>query len=227
MKMKSTQHQVSQAREAFTLIELLVVIAVIAILASLLLPALSRSKAEAKRMMCVSNLRQVSMAFGMWANDNGAKYPWYIDSVRGGSKDSLEWVDHFRVCSNELVAPKILVCPMEKNKTVAKEWALASGYDNVSYFVGLTAEETKSQSILTGDSNILGGGGGLNPHWSVLVGGSIDAAWDGTVHGERGHIALADGSVQLMNTFKLRDHIANVLTGTATNVAISKPQGVL
>lgn len=58
------------------------------------------------------------------------------------------------------------------------------------------AEENKLQSLLAGDVNISGGGEGLEPHWSALLGGSIDAAWDGTVHGERGHIACADGSVR-------------------------------
>ncbi len=223
---KSPNRRVRPPTGAFTLIELLVVIAIIAILAGLLLPTLARGKAQAKGTVCINNLRQAGQAFRIWANDNGAKFPWAIEMSAGGSKDTPDWVDHFRVCSNELVTPKILVCPMQKDKKPAPDWASAGGFDNVSYFAGLTAEESKPQTLLTGDGNILGGGGGLDPHWSISLGGSIDAAWDGTVHGERGHIARSDGSVQRMNTFGLRDQISAALTGGTTNVVISKPQGV-
>jgi hypothetical protein len=85
------------------------------IMLGLLLPALAKAKSRAQTISCVNHMKQVGLAARMWSNDNGAKFP-----------------PDFASMSNELVNPKILVCPGDSSKTVAASWSTFSP-GNVSY----------------------------------------------------------------------------------------------
>ena len=83
------------AQRGFTLIELLVVIAIIGILASMLLPALSRAKQEGKRAVCLSNLKQLSLMWMMYADDNDDRIVNGINSVN--AEREKPWVGMARI----------------------------------------------------------------------------------------------------------------------------------
>ncbi len=90
----------------FTLIELLVVIAIIGILASLLLPALARTKARGQVAICQNHLRQLSLALVLYADDFRGVFPPRADSSR--------WPTQLKPTYRDL---RVLTCPNDVDKT--------------------------------------------------------------------------------------------------------------
>src|ERR1051325_3170869 len=151
----------TRVRSGFSLIEMLLVIAIIATLAALLLPAISKGYAQGKRTRCLANLKQMGVAFHIFAHDHEDKFPMQVSTNAGGS---LELVSNrgmdvrgafrsFQALSNHLLDPKILVCPADSRKE-ADNFAILRN-DNVSYFVTAAAVMGQSESILAGDRNIV------------------------------------------------------------------------
>jgi prepilin-type N-terminal cleavage/methylation domain-containing protein/prepilin-type processing-associated H-X9-DG protein len=110
--LKSAQSKLRRkARSAFTLIELLVVIAIIAILASMLLPALAKAKAKGQGVKCLSNLKQLTLAWYLYTLDNEDKLPpnWinsaaaWIDGSGASTVSSLPGATNLNIISKGLL----------------------------------------------------------------------------------------------------------------------------
>jgi len=201
---------------ALTRVDVLVIIGALALLGLCLMPALARAKAKAQRISCVSNLKQIGLSFKIWSGDHQGNYPMQVVATNGGTMELVAGglvVPHFQVLSNELNTPYVLVCPADETRIRATNFDKLSNA-NISYFIGLDADETNPQVLLAGDSNLEIDGqpvpsGILNLWTNSAVG------WTAERHVRRGNVALADGSVQQFTHAKLREALVN--TGIATN----------
>jgi prepilin-type N-terminal cleavage/methylation domain-containing protein/prepilin-type processing-associated H-X9-DG protein len=204
--MKVSQH--NGENHGFSMIELLVVIAIIAILASLLLPALARAKARAKRIQCVADLKQVGLAFHSFLHDHDSKFPMQVSTNNGGS---LEFVRssylvagelyfqyrHFQTLSNDLGIASLLVCPSDRARTPAADFQSLQDA-NISYFVGANAQYGVANSILAGDRNLTNASAGATSVIHLQSGAQV--AWTGELHEFKGNILFSDGHVDELNT---------------------------
>ncbi|MGN6554353.1 MAG: cysteine-rich CWC family protein [Verrucomicrobiota bacterium] len=93
LRFQAQQKKTVHCDPAFTLIELLVVVAIIGILASMLLPALARSRTSAQRIRCVGNLRQLGIATQLYWSDNRENcFWWKTGATNGGMLYWFGWI---------------------------------------------------------------------------------------------------------------------------------------
>ena len=225
----------------FTLIELLVVMAIIGILAALLLPAVNRGKLRARQVVCTGNLKQIGLGFQSFAHDHNGRYPTQV-SVRDGGIEECRWKDGwttncvrvFQALSNELVNPKILICPsfaglgfVPTNWPQQIEWfmpgsAIPCYHKHCTYHANLkltTEDVGKPTTILAADWNL------LPEDWNHYDRGipTLDKSnyfrWNEIGHRLKGNLLFADGHVEwLPNGRALNSALAQ-----STSARPSKP----
>lgn len=102
-------------RIGFTLIELLVVVAIVAILAAMLLPALSKARARARNALCMSNLKQIYIAFTLYENDYSSLPNYYWDApylIYNMVNWDKGWDKHGKLFGNGyLKTAEVFYCP--------------------------------------------------------------------------------------------------------------------
>jgi prepilin-type processing-associated H-X9-DG protein len=193
--------------KGFTKCDLAIVIGTVAILvifAGLMLPWMSSPRPRASRVNCVSNLKQIGLGFRMWSNEHGDRFPWQVPAAEGGTKEFANIpmaALHFIVVSNEFNSPKILICSADTNKVRTNTWQ-GPLHLNLSYFAGLDGDETKPQTILSGDRNVSTNSDMLTG--LITVQNEAQVRWTKDIHQHKGNIGLADGSVAQTSTDALR-----------------------
>lgn len=175
-------------RKAFTLIELLVVIAIIAILAAILFPVFAQAKAAAKKTSSLSNLKQLTLGFVMYANDeddricyslgwkpDGNLIQWeeaiwpYVKNGAGGGSDAFETAD------NKDKDAGINVSPGWQNPARSKDDSgnTLAGFPGVDATTSLTTPRANSQLFSYGMNYNLSG-----VFWAIDP--STGTQWDWT-----------------------------------------------
>jgi prepilin-type processing-associated H-X9-DG protein len=115
---------------------------------------------------------------------------------------------HFQVMSNELMEPKILLCPAETDRarTIAPNFDALKN-SNLSFFVGSVSNELDAEKILAGDRNITNGKEVVNSSLELTF--SQQIGWNAEMHRSAGNILFGDGSVQQVDSIGLRLAVAN------------------
>jgi competence protein ComGC len=203
---------------AFTLLEVIVIIVVVTTIFALVIPRFARSRMRSSKLGCANQLKQIGLAFRVFANDNDDLFPTAVSTNNGGVKE-LEYASEialltFQSMSNELTTPAVLICPHDSARTRATNWTTDFRSGKAGYFVGLDSTVEHPQSLLSGDRNLMVDGVPLGKGLTELT-TNRTVGWTAAIHANLGYVLLGDGSVQSLDKRRLQEQLGQ--TGFQTN----------
>ena len=123
----------NRCKSGFTLIELLVVIAIIALLMAILMPALQRVRKQARTTVCLANLKQWSLMYAMYTDENdGNFFTGELNGSRGGMGSGEFWRETMRPYSKDI---KMWLCP-QAAKPLPQGGIPSGGWSNYAWETG-------------------------------------------------------------------------------------------
>jgi hypothetical protein len=182
--------------QAITRTEVLAIVFVVCIGLGFV-PRLARLTAKTARVKCVNNLKNVALAYRVFATDFDGHFPFETPTAKGGT---FEWsnniVAQFLALTNELTTPLILNCPTRTiPQPSVRSWP-SLNRSNISYYIALSARPEQTNLILTGDAGF-SVDGALATNRLVQITRANRIEYPRRFHGDAdaANVAMSDGSV--------------------------------
>jgi prepilin-type N-terminal cleavage/methylation domain-containing protein len=203
----------------FTLIELLVVIAIIAILAAILFPVFAQAREKARQTSCLSNCKQIALAFQMYQQDYDGTYTWQGAKLGDDIADFMaptakpNWgAELMPYIKNK----QIYICPSARPSIFGKQfaWGPATDLSASSYFMNGCLNGMSESQLEAPADTVLGScwayitkapftrPGNVDPRWTV--GWGIPGGWANHLNYEGRNCYMADGHAHYYQEARLR-----------------------